>query len=336
MAHPYLRVWALRCLEHAGAGQASAADLGHLAALAAATAIRAGADAEVDVPIVRGSVHLPTLGRLVIGAGAPSSTVTLRIRDGACSISAAPGWQGVRRIAMPGFAAGEMALEDTDPYRNCHHWDITDRLADAEAQAWLRTIPAAWEIVQRDHAVYAPGIAAGLSTVVPLVRALSGRDVSATARHAYGSIGAALPIPRSGRAEPDAAALALLFIHEFQHGKLGAVLDMADLHDPSDARLFDAPWREDRRPLEGLLQGTYAHVGVTDFWRVRRHTAPEPAEREQAGAEFERWLGHTVRSCRTLAGSGSLTPLGLRFTDAMRETLEPWLAESSQAAALQV
>ena len=336
MAHPYVRVWALRCLEQAEAGRADAVDLGHLAALAAATAIRAGVDAEVDVPILRGAVHLPTLGRLVIGAGGPSSTVTLRIRDGLCSITAAPGWQQVRRVAMPDFAAGGVALEDTDPYRNCHHWDITERLTDGEAQGWLGAVPAAWEILRRDHGAYAPGIAAGLSTIVPLVRALSGRDVSATARHAYGSIGAALPIPRPGRAEPNAAALALLTIHEVQHGKLGAVLDMADLHDPSDARLFDAPWREDQRPLEGLLQGTYAHVGVTDFWRVRRRTATDAAERAQAEAEFERWLGHTVRSCRTLAESGSLTPLGLRFTDAMRETLEPWLAESSQAAALQV
>jgi uncharacterized protein len=67
---------------------------------------------------------------------------------------------------------------------------------------------------------------------------------------------------------------------------------------------------------------------------VRRLTATEQTEREHAAAEFERWLGHTVRSCRTLAESGSLTPLGLRFAAAMRETLEPWLAESSQAVAL--
>lgn len=336
LAHPYMRAWAVRCLEEAESGRLQPADLGHLAALAAATAIRAGADADVDVPIRDGAVHLPTLGRLVIGTGAtsagthPAGTVTLHIRDGLCSITAAPGWQHVRGVPLPEFG---LTLEDTDPYRHCHHWDTTDRLPDADAQSWLRTIPAAWDILRRDHPAYVPALAAGLTTIVPLAPSLSGRDVSATARHAYGSIGAALPLPRAGRAEPDAAALALLMIHEFQHGKLGAVLDMADLHDPSDARLFDAPWREDPRPLEGLLQGTYAHVGVTDFWRVRRFTAADDSERAHAAAEFERWLGHTVRSCRTLAESGSLTPLGLRFTTAMRETMEPWLAETSQAVA---
>lgn len=213
---------------------------------------------------------------------------------------------------------------------NCHHWSITGRLPDAEADDWLRTIPAAWEILRRDHGTYAPAIAAGLSTIVPMAPSESRNDVSSTARHAYGAIGACLPVPRFGRAESDAATLALLFIHEFQHGKLGAVLDMADLHDPGDKRLFEAPWRPDPRPLEGLLQGTYAHVGVTDFWRVRRRTAPGEQERAQADTEFRRWLGHTVRSVEVLAESGSLTATGLRFTDAMRETLEPWLSEAAR------
>jgi len=121
--------------------------------------------------------------------------------------------------------------------------------------------------------------------------------------------------------------LALLMIHEFQHVKLGAVLDMADLHDPYDTRMFQAPWRQDPRPLEGLLQGTYAHVGVTDFWRVRRFTATDPEERAHAEAEFALWFGHTLRATHVLAESGSLTPLGLRFVEALRTTVEGWTSK---------
>lgn len=335
LAHPYVRVWALRCLD--GVGTPGPGDFGHLGAIAAAAAIRAGVDAEVEVPILGGAVHLPSLGRLVVrpglgtDAGTQTSTVTVRVEGGVCSLTAAREWQAVRSVAMADFAAGRVVLEDTDPYRDSHHWAITDRLPDAEAGMWLDTIPAAWDILVRDHADYAPAIAAGLSTIVPMAPSESRNDVSSTARHAYGAIGACLPVPRFGRVEPDAATLALLFIHEFQHGKLGAVMDMADLHDPSDKRLFEAPWRPDPRPLEGLLQGTYAHVGVTDYWRVRRFTAPGEDERAQADAEFRRWLGHTVRSVEVLAESGSLTVTGLRFADAMRETLEPWQSEASLA-----
>lgn len=319
LGHPYTSVWALRCLDDAQSGRADPEDFAHLGSLAAATAIRAGVDTEVEVPVRGGAVYLPTLGRLRVRAGTERS-VLLRISGGYCDVLDAPEWQGVRRVALPLFSSGGIALEDTDPFRGCHHWEIASRLPNREASVWTRTIRAAWDLLARDHHSYAPSIAAGLTTIVPLKPSLSGRAVSSTARRAYGAIGAGLP-------DASASALALLMIHEFQHVKLGAVLDMTDLHDPHDTRLFDAPWRRDPRPLEGLLQGTYAHAGVTDFWRVRRFTAPDPEERAHAAAEFALWLGHTLRATRVLADSGSLTPLGLRFVEALRTTLEGWTSE---------
>jgi uncharacterized protein len=115
----------------------------------------------------------------------------------------------------------------------------------------------------------------------------------------------------------DPVTLALLLIHEFQHVKLGAVLDLYDLFDLSDTRLYYAPWREDRRPIEGLLQGTYAHLGVTDFWRARRRIAIGPAA-DEAGKQFIRWQAHTATAIETLADSGALTSLGAQFVAGMR------------------
>ncbi|ACU76778.1 Radical SAM domain protein [Catenulispora acidiphila DSM 44928] len=326
LGHPYTSVWALRCLDDAQSGHANPEDFAHLASLAAAIAIRAVVDAEIEVPVRRGAVYLPTLGRLVVGADAGRS-LTMRISGGDCDVFSAPGWQGVRRVALPSFAGGGIALEDTDPFRRCHHWEVAQRLPDSDATTWIRTVPAAWDLLARDHHSYAPGIAAGLSTIVPLAPSLSGRAVSSTARRAYGAIGVALPVAATGPKGPSASTLALLMIHEFQHAKLGAVLDMADLHDPHDTRLFEAPWRQDLRPLEGLLQGTYAHVGVTDFWRVRRFTALDSEEREHAEEEFALWFRHTLRATHVLAGSGSLTPLGLHFVEALRTTLEAWTSK---------
>jgi uncharacterized protein len=117
--------------------------------------------------------------------------------------------------------------------------------------------------------------------------------------------------------------LALLLLHEFQHVKLGALMDMYDLFDQTDARLFRVAWREDKRPLEALLQGTYAHVAVTDFWRVR-YLAGGP-DAAAAADHFGRWRAATAESIETIAGSGSLTPLGQRFADEMRATVRPWL-----------
>jgi uncharacterized protein len=120
--------------------------------------------------------------------------------------------------------------------------------------------------------------------------------------------------------------LALLIIHEFQHVKLGALSDMFDLWDRKDQRQFFAPWRQDPRPVGALLQGTYAHIGVTDYWRLRRHQVTGP-DALAAAEQFALWRMMTAEAIETLAGSGALTPLGARFVDGMRATCSPWLGE---------
>jgi uncharacterized protein len=331
LAHPYVRAWAERCLRTPGAMRA---DAGHLASIAAAAAIRSGTLAELDVPVTAGYVHLPTLGRLRVG---DTSTATLAARgEGDFEVRAASGkwhidpgtkeeanqdWQPVRELRAGGFA---VRLEDTDSYRDCHQWPVAGRLTADEAADWQAQFEEAWRLIEQAYPRYAPGVAAGLTTLLPLANDVAGREISAAARQAFGAVAAALPA--SG------ADLALLIIHEFQHVKLGALTDMFDLCDREDQRVFFAPWREDPRPLGALLQGTYAHIAVTDYWRVRRHmeTGPDAL----ASAElFARWRMMTADAIETLAGSGALTPLGARFVDGMRATVEPWLGERVPGAA---
>jgi uncharacterized protein len=87
--------------------------------------------------------------------------------------------------------------------------------------------------------------------------------------------------------------------------------------------------------LEALLQGTYAHIAVTEFWRVRWRQLSS-SEAETAAARFALWRAQTIAATDTLVGSGSLTPLGARFVDGMRATLAPWLDEPVPATAASV
>jgi uncharacterized protein len=148
--------------------------------------------------------------------------------------------------------------------------------------------------------------------LMPLQPGPEGREISAAARQAFGAVGAALPA--------DPVTLALLLIHEFQHVKLGAILDLYDLFDPADRQLYHAPWRADPRPFEGLLQGTYAHLAVTDFWRARKQAETGSAA-EEAGQRYQHWHAHTRDAIETLAGAGSLTPLGVQFAAHMRQSI---------------
>ncbi|MFE1317206.1 FxsB family cyclophane-forming radical SAM/SPASM peptide maturase [Kitasatospora phosalacinea] len=324
LAHPYVRAWAVRCL-----GGGAGADLGGMAEVAAAAALRARRSFELALPVRSGAVHLPTLGRVLVGGageavltGGPEGFEVGGVRVG----RDAPGdgrWQPVRGVALPD--GWTVALEDTDPQRDSHQWPVAERLDDAELHAWTGALQDAWELIGRDLPEYAPGLRTGLSTLTPLRPGPAGRDVSAAARQAYGAVGIARPAA--------APTLALLLAHEFQHVKLGAVLDFHDLYDRADERLYHAPWRPDPRPLEGLLQGTYAHLAVAAYWASRVRALDGGADGENARVQLALWRSHTAGAIETLAGSGSLTPLGERFAAGMRTGLAPALAVPVGAAA---
>jgi uncharacterized protein len=329
LAYPFVRVWAVRCLEgfrdgradDAGQAASLTSDLNHLSGIAMAAAVHGGLPAKIAVPVRDGFACIPSLGQFAVPGAGPDDRVLVESRqapDGAFSLATADGrsrWQPLRRLSAPGLS---VVLEDADPFRDCYQRPAMLRLGEDTVARWASQFAMAWDLIQRQHSAYAPGLAAGLAVLMPLTAGDAGREVSATARHAFGAVAAALP---AGHAH-----LALLLIHEFQHVKLGAVMDMFDLFDPVDQRRYRVAWREDPRPLEGVLQGTYAHVAVTDFWRVHRHTAEGPAARA-AHAQFARWRAATADAIETLAGCGSLTATGQAFVEGMRGSLTPWLSE---------
>lgn len=360
LGHPYLRVWAVRCLDqlrraeagdgngdgegHAGKARDLAAGLGYLGAIAAVAAAHAGMGAVITVPVIGESVPLPTLGRLVLGPGEGAwpagdepetarvsvitNAVIIRVGEsgwtldragllaGTSRADAIPGssrsgeWQPVRVLGADGF---RVALDDTDPYRDyCGSWPAAPRLTEAEAARWERELQAAWQEIGREHAAYAPALAAGMTTLTPLAATHDGHRASAVARHAFGAVAASAPAG-PGR-------LALLLIREFQHAKLGAVLDLYDLYDPADDRAFPVPWGEGKGQIEGLLQGAYALLAVMDFWRVTQQHGSGPVA-EAAGRRLRECRAHAGEAIGTLLGSGSLTPLGMRFVADMRTTV---------------
>lgn len=282
LLHPYFRVWAVNHLAH------PRQDPGYLARLAVAGLARAGLPGAMTMrPDPEGTIHLPTLGRITVPPGEP-----VRVETGEHGILA--DLEPIRTLEAKGL---RVRIEDLDPWRDCHHWPPAPRLPEQEVQAWQSMIGEAFELIPPE---YAGAIAAGLTTITPLVPGETER--SSTARHAFGAVAVARP----GSAD----SLAKLLMHEFQHVKLGAVLDLVDLTIRGEPeRRYRVEWRDDPRPLEAILQGTYAHIAVTDFWRTRQ------------ADEFARWHSATLDGARILLDSERLTPLGERFVGGMRATL---------------
>lgn len=303
IAHPFFRAWAFSAIDDPVSTHPAT-----LIGYALAAASHAGRAAELPVPLDTAAVHLPGIGRIATASGRAA------VEEGGTP---------VRCLAMARHLGGgedgpRVLLEDLDEQRDAFQLPPAPRLSEDEFAQWGATYERAWRMIQKHYPEYVPGLTAGLRAIVPLTPSPDGHAASGTARAAFGALGLALP--------PEPEVLALLLIHEFQHVKLGAVLDLFDLYDESDTRLYYAPWREDPRPLEGLLQGTYAHVAVVDFWRRRAESEGEQAEAAaKAEVHFARWRAQTWEALGRLEASGSMTEPGARLVARLRETMAPWL-----------
>ncbi|MDX3541796.1 FxsB family cyclophane-forming radical SAM/SPASM peptide maturase [Streptomyces europaeiscabiei] len=326
LADPYLRVWALAC----GQSVRRRAE-GRPAEAALSSVARTGGRLTLAVPLRHGpegaAVHLPGVGRLLLRGDSSdrrSGTLTVTAEDSALTVEGRTlgrerppdgmTWQPLRHLSTDG---PEVALDDLDPARDCYGYKPLPRLPEAEFRRWEAMFAEAWQLIRTEYPDYAQGIAAGLTAVTPLAPAPSGDDVSATSRHAFGAVGIALP-----RSAED---LALLLIHEYQHVKLGAMLDMFDLLDGLDDRRHHVLWRPDPRPLDAIVQGAYAHLAVADVWRIRVRRGAAgvgTALYERSRVEADTWRTAVLDALDTVAGTGSLTALGHRFVRGLRGEAE--------------
>jgi len=326
LGYPTVASSALRAMTNLSGASPDLQDCAdRLGAIAAAAAIRAGFPASVELPATGARVVLPSLG---VATGAGSGRVMVRSGPDGAAVGAVtlpaspdedgPGWTALHRLAAEhdGVPVG-VTLDELDPDR-MPGADLAPRpLAPEQVARWRTALDAAWTLLVDRHRAVAHEVRSLITALTPLA-APAGAESSGTSTKAVGNVG--MTPPR------DARGLAVTLAHEVQHVKLTALIDIVPLTLPDDGSRYYAPWREDPRPLAGLLQGAYAHLGITGFWR-RERTADEGGAAEHAHIEFARWRAATGRTIATLLGSGRLTGAGEAFVTEMDRTLRAWCAE---------
>lgn len=316
-------------------------DVGELHVLSAAAALRAGLDFAAAVPVRHGTVTLPSVGRIVLpGAYGPGQepswecarvtydqgelTVTL---DGRCVWAGRPGdtgggvgWEPARTVALPLPDGDTTVLIDDLGSRRIVPTPTglpPGRLSDAEARQWADLLREAGPLLAAGDAQSARDVAALLRSVEPLPTVENERLSSATSGEGVGRLASGRPA--------DALQLAAVLAHEIQHSKLAVLMHLYRLYEPDDGSLFYAPWRDDPRPLRGLLHGVYAFTGVARFWRGRS-VCPGVAAESAAAAHFEYalWRRQLLRAIRDIQQHPGLTHLGRRVFRRLRETIASW------------
>ncbi|WP_329623637.1 HEXXH motif domain-containing protein [Streptomyces sp. NBC_01255] len=338
LMHPHVGVWlghGLRRLRRTAWGDGPLwTDVGHVFTVCAVAALRTGLPLRTTVPVRDGGVMFPTLGlarlpdrprwgtaEVVVEAG------RLRVDPyGACvgppdpPAGDAPGWQEPHRLhaRVAGRPVG-VWLDDIDPYRDLSEPLPAHRLAPDETARWRERFGLALGVLEDSDPETAAAVAEGLRSMTPVRSLSTGAVLSASSGDAFGGLLTSLP--------PDPVTFAVTLVHEFQHTKLGALLHLLTLERDDGAERHHAPWRDDPRPLSGLLQGAYAFLGITDFWSRRLDRAPA-AERASAEFEFALRLRQTREAVETLGADPALTAHGRRFLRGMAARLPDWTADS--------
>jgi HEXXH motif-containing protein len=340
LRYPAVGAWALHTVLGLQSKAPAAVSPGRLATVAAAAAMHASLPCEIELPPpVAGAIEFPSLGRLYLPENFPAGPLWLRsdgktvklLGPGGClalpsrSESEASNWQSIPIItAGQGSLQIALAFDFVDPCRFPGHRGVLESLPKSELDRWLRRLTRACNLLIRYHHETAREVAALIVAVTPLARPSQGQ-VSASSRRAFGSIALSLPA--------DDVSLALALAHEVQHAKLSALMDLVPLVSATGRDRFYAPWREDARPLAGLLQGVYAHIGIAEFWRRHRLLLREPAEMHRAYTEFARWRDATASCVRFLNERPELTKGGRLFAAAMAERLSTLLSDFVPVAA---
>ncbi|MEV7036679.1 HEXXH motif domain-containing protein [Amycolatopsis sp. NPDC051061] len=334
LAHPYTGFWlgyATRMLhEHLTPSQPSWVIIGHVHALAAAAAIHAGLDFALEVPAWQGRVALPTLGLARLPAPDTFSVArvlsergVVRVVNDHAAVTLPPdlttdtsGWSGIRTITPgTGETVLRLRIDDLDPYRGLFEPVAPDRLSAEAFEVWSDLLGRAWRMIADHLPEFTAALPAGLDSVVP-APAVPFRLPSASTGEAFGSAVIAEP--------DDPAPLAAALVHEFHHIRLGGLLHLVRLHDDDRTERLYAPWREDPRPLGGVVHGIYAFFGVTWCWMAFSAAAPDD---RLAAFEFAHWRGQTWRTLLAVRDDPALTDAGRRFLVGIEERMRPWQDE---------
>ncbi|GAA0535426.1 hypothetical protein GCM10010172_15800 [Paractinoplanes ferrugineus] len=284
-----------------------------LGSLAAATAIAAGIPFEIVLTCSGRDLVLPRIGT-AIGVGPAQVRVQF---DGAIvmvgqtlelSIPADEPRCGWRPAHLVRLSNHTLEIVDTDPLRARFPEPPRDAFSSADRASFDRLVRDAWQILDDDQPEHVRAMRTALRALVPLRTPADAAQVSASVRGCFGAIGISVP--------GDPEVMAELLVHEFQHEKLGALLDLVDLCSDSDDRRYHAPWRPDARPAKALVQGVYAFAGVAGFWRARR-----------SSFRYYSWREHVSYALDQLLGSGELTPVGVQFFRGLDATLASWRSE---------
>ena len=193
-----------------------------------------------------------------------------------------------------------LAMDEAHPAKEGNALSLGGR----DESEWVAALADAVQRTVRYLPAFAGEFALGLSQVVP-VGHHEQQHLSASYRESVGTIYMTL--------HPDPLTMTEALIHEFQHNKLNAALDLDPfLHNAFD-ELVASPVRPDPRPLHGVLLAVHAFVPIAELLLRLRDAGDPIASSHRFSVRLSEIVQRNHEGLATLLAHGRPTAAGARM-----------------------
>ncbi len=190
-----------------------------------------------------------------------------------------------------------LAMSEAHPDKQGNAVDLGGRSVDE----WTSTLAGALELIARFMPDLRGEIDLYLHTLVP-VGWDEHQHLSASYQEIIGSVYMTL--------HPQRMTMVEATIHEFQHNKLHALLELDPLLHNAFAPLYCSPVRPDPRPLQGLLLAVHAFQPVARLYQLMRDAGFPGSEQPDFARRFAQIVKANHEGASVLLEHGQPTAIG--------------------------
>jgi HEXXH motif-containing protein len=208
-------------------------------------------------------------------------------------------------LLLAGVDNNPLAMSEAHPDKSGNRLDLGGR----SPREWTEMLAGALELIGGYMPELRAEIDLYLQQIVPV-----GYDpeahLSASYQEVIGTVYMTL--------HPQRMTMVEATIHEYQHNKLHAELELDPLLRNAFSPLYSSPVRPDPRPLQGVLLAVHAFFPVARLYQLMRAAGHEGTER----SDFERRYAQIVKGnhegAAVLLEHGQPTPIGAELLDEIR------------------
>ncbi len=206
----------------------------------------------------------------------------------------------------------EVNASDED-LRLAHRTSFQYAQLDAQTRSqWEDSLEKAWGLIGIASPALAQEIPLGVRVFVPVVSSSVQLHLSGTFHEAPGLVAFSW--------SPDLFTMAEAVVHEYHHQKLNALMSIDPLIvGHAGVAVYYSPWRDDPRPLTGILHATYTFMAIYDFCQQVLDVDDAGVNPERIRERMYEVSGKIGIGLASLHEHAQLTPLGSALIGALHQ-----------------